>query len=1824
MDIAIVGIDCRFPGASDLAQFWALLVAGETGLIQLSAADRDSAAVGESMQSPNFVPVAGSIGEADRFDAEFFGYTPREAAFLDPQQRVFLETCWRALEDAAQNPSATARTAVFAGAGLSTYLLNNVAPVLADGDETDAFLAYTANDKDFLATRVAFKLDLKGPAITVQTACSTSLVAVHLACQSLLLGECDVALAGGITIRVPENVGYHPVPDGIESLDGRCRPFDIQASGTVFSNGAGVMVLKRLSDAAASGDRIYAVIKGTAVNNDGFVKAGFTAPSAAGQAAVIAEALAVADVGADSISFVETHGTGTALGDGVELAALRRVFADCPTQGCALGATKANIGHADVAAGIAGLIKATLSLYHRTLPPMASWAAWGSALERDIGPFYVPTKATPLVPRGGVLRAGVSAFGVGGTNAHVVLEAPPAAAAAATDERPQLLVLSSRDAAALSRQIKKLAEAIPRAGPLADVSWTLQTGRAALAERACVAVRDVAEAARDLSEPQRVRTNRATDPPPRLAFLFPGQGAQFAGMGRTLYRDELVFAATIDAAAQRLRPALGFDLREALFADTHDLPARLRLRETAVSQPAVFAINIAMLNLLRDWGLVPDVVLGHSLGEYAAMVAAGVLSFDDALDIVTERGRLMQALPGGAMAAVLAPAEQVRRLLASGAEISAVNGPSDSVICGPAAAVAATTDVLNRMGIATRTLETSHAFHSAMIEPMLGELARFAADRPRASPRIGLISNLTGALLRTAPDGAYFADHARQPVRFADGISTLLAEGPIVALEVGPGTALSSLARRQGLKGVCATMPLAGDRQAALEAVGVLWCAGLSPDWTKLHRPPRARVSLPSYPFAKTRHWIEAQTIRTPRRPATRELDIRIAGWRRHHPEPGTLPQGHHAIVGADDNSSRRLADRLEQLGAIAQIGVDHAREPITCLIVTSLQEAELPALLERALAGGRLRHCLFLLPGLFDVDGSELLSADAAALAGLALALAREQPEIAVRIVDPGTADPAALLPLLFAAPKPFSAWRRQSCWVPDFQPFALLPATKQSAGLAYLVIGATGTVGRIAAATIAAGDPTGTIYLASRRGGAIPGVAGEPRRIDGRNPGPLIDEIVARHGRIGGVIFAAGSLSASTFAAVTEPLPTDYRLVKREGLAALVDALEGVRCQFVIVCGSISCWLGGTGYGGYAGANLAAASIARTAARAQDTRWITLSLDAIADSASPRPGLHEIQADQLAQVLMGSIAATALSGAEIVVAASDFSVRYTDFAHAIGQGAAPPDVTPGEPGTVNADPVAEAWRAVLGIDDAKDDDSFFGLGGSSLQALQLLARLQRGAGIDLRLATFLQTPTLAALRLQVAASPTTSAVVVAPTVDGPPPLTEGQLSLWLSEQRKETAGLFNITELYRMDGVADVRALRTAFAIIEARHEGLRTRFVEKDGRPVQVIDAPGRCIVSEETIAAEQLEACLSEEVFRRMDIAIEPPWRVRLLDAGSAGRFLMLSAHHLLLDDWSIGLFFKELAEAYDNASTNQPAQISPPVRCFSEFCRAQAEMSRAGRYDGSLEHWRRRLAGAPRRLPLQPPLSSREADGALPVHLDATTIRALRAIGERRETSLFTVLLAVFKTCLAGETGARDVVVGVPQAGRPAGDWDRVLGYFVNPAALRTDVSEAADFLSLVTTVKAAVIDATAHDQVPYERVAAALGSHNLFNVWFTILTHADPCIMSGGLKLVPTRLGPRPSRFDVALVLEPDGEGLTGWLEYSGALVARKAAQRLVARFGDVIERITVRPETPMALLLGVDLVANSIIDLPTTRLDLTGRLRQRRRLSDWRSSGGQ
>ncbi|MEM9174217.1 MAG: type I polyketide synthase, partial [Myxococcota bacterium] len=751
-EIAVVGMAGRFPGAPDLARFWDNLAHARESITRLDEATLRARGVTEALlRNPAYVPATGELDEADGFDAAFFGVSPREAEILDPQQRAFLECAWTALEDAACDPERFAGPiGVFGSAGMNGYLLN----LYANADirrNVSPYELFVANDKDFLASRVSYKLNLRGPSLTVQTACSSSLVAVHLACQSLLAGECDLALAGGAAIT--RQVGYLALEGGIQSPDGHCRAFDAAAAGTVGGNGVGVVALKRLEDCTPE-DRIDAIVRGSAINNDGGLKVSYTAPQVDQQAAVIREALAVADVGADSISCLEAHGTGTAMGDPIEVAALTHAFRHDTdrTQFCALGSLKTNIGHLDAAAGIAGFIKTVLALKHERIPASLHFETPNPQIDFDASPFFVNAKTRDW-PRGASpRRAGVSSFGIGGTNAHVVLEEAPARDTASAADGPRVLSLSARSKSALDAQRGRLAARLEddAAPSLRDAALTLREGRARMPWRLSVAATDRVTACLRLRAARLPA--RAVPPNPSIVFLFPGQGSQRKGMARALYDAEPVFARALDDLLDAFADTIEVDLRALLL----DANAPGDLEATANAQPALFAVEVALARCLMEHGVQPTALLGHSLGELSAACVAGVLDPTAAARLVAQRGRCMQAAAPGAMLAVPLSPEALAPRLGDGLELAAHNAPELSVVSGPEAAIAAFDAALRTEGLATRRLHTSHAFHSAAMDEAVGPFVATVAAQPLAAPTTPFVSCVTGDWIHdeeaTAPD----------------------------------------------------------------------------------------------------------------------------------------------------------------------------------------------------------------------------------------------------------------------------------------------------------------------------------------------------------------------------------------------------------------------------------------------------------------------------------------------------------------------------------------------------------------------------------------------------------------------------------------------------------------------------------------------------------------------------------------------------------------------------------------------------------------------------------------------------------------------------------------------------------------------------------------------------------------------------------------------------------------------------------------------------------------------------------------------------------------
>ncbi|AKT35905.1 type I polyketide synthase [Chondromyces crocatus] len=1042
--IAIIGMSGQFPGAESVEQLWRNVREGIESIVQLE--DAELLAAGVDPSDPRHVRAHGRLDGAERFDAAFFGVSPREAELLDPQHRLLLEHAWAALEDAGYDPDRVrGAIGLYAGSGSDGYLRHHVTPSGRLGVGLDELAALLANERDHLATRVAYKLDLRGPALTIQTACSTSLVAVQLACQALLAYQCDLALAGGVSITFPYNAGYLHQQGGILSPDGKCRVFDARGQGTVNGDGVGLVVLKRLDEAIADGDTIRAVILGAAINNDGAHKVGFTAPSADGQAEVIAMAHAMAGIDVSTIGYVEAHGTGTPMGDPIEVDALNRAFRrGTQRQGfCALGSIKANIGHLAAAAGVASLIKATFALQHGEIPPSLHFERPNPELPLKGSPFFVTAVRTPWPVESRPRRAGVSSFGFGGTNAHVVLEEPPTSPSDAPSPRPAaLLLLSARSEEALDAASQRLATHLAhpphaRQPALADVAFTLHAGRHAFAHRRALVARDTEAAIAALRAGDTLTGEARADR--RVAFLFPGQGAQRVGMGRALYQVEPTFRATVDACSDRLRAHLGLDLR-ALFdpahATTDSLPTDAALQRTALAQPALFTLELALAHLWMSWGVEPEAMLGHSVGEYVAAHLAGVFPLDDALALVAARGRVIDALPAGAMLAVGLDEPTLAPLVQAPLAIAAVNAPSACVVSGPEEAIASLERRLSDRGLSTRRLAVSHAFHSAMMDPAVEGFADEVRKRRRHPPRLRFVSSVTGTWITPAQaqDPAYWARHLRDTVRFSRGVMTLLEDPDRILLEVGPGRTLTALVtqHRASTPDLLAveSLPRTGREDSAdveemLEALGKLWIAGVSVDTGGVYEHERRRrVPLPTYPFERHRAWIDApratnrhaaagptaphaatdphHPVTAPAHPAARSAALpRMArtvrvepGWV-DAPPPAPVPLSSLRetvwwLLG-DDGTTAALGGELRAHGAEV-IAVERPESLLAHAQATMRRHPSTPHRL------GLVSWEAF--PGAPGVPASP----DAALLAGLSATLPRELPDAVVLHVDLAT----------------------------------------------------------------------------------------------------------------------------------------------------------------------------------------------------------------------------------------------------------------------------------------------------------------------------------------------------------------------------------------------------------------------------------------------------------------------------------------------------------------------------------------------------------------------------------------------------------------------------------------------------------------------------------------------------------------------------------------------------------------------------------------------------------------------------------------------------
>ncbi|MEU5845332.1 SDR family NAD(P)-dependent oxidoreductase [Saccharopolyspora shandongensis] len=1726
--IAVTGLACRFPGAPDAAAFWEMLVAGREGLTRFSEEELSARGVPQRLRAhPDYVPVGGLIDGQDMFDPEPFGLTDAEAALLDPQQRLFLEAAWQALEQAGHGCGLGAGSVgVFAGAAHSSYLASNLAdrwsPTGGGADPVGSLQTAMATHADYLPLQVAYRLNLTGPAIAMNTTCSTSLVAVHTAAQSLLNEECDTAVAGGTSLIVPQGHGYLHVAEGIYSADGKVRPFSADGSGIVYSQGVGAVVLRRLDDALADGDPVLAVLRGSAVNNDGADKAGFTAPSLRGQARVIAEAHAIADVDPRQVGYVEAHGTATRLGDPVETAALRRIFGDAGPAWCGLGSVKSNIGHANTAAGIASFIKTALAIQHGILPASLHAEPVNDLLQLTGSPFEVVTETKPWR---GPEFAGVSSFGIGGTNCHVVLGPAPRRPAMQPVPRPQILTVSAHSRAAAQQTAAAIADA--ESLDAADLAHTLQAGRPVLPFRLAGAVRDGGIAA--LKDATAVQALPAQ---PRVVFAFPGAGSQYPGMGSQLYAEEPVFRDCVDECAELLHPLLGADIREAVIGEA----AQERVRDAAYGLPALFAVSLATARLLDSWGVRPDVVLGHSLGEYTAAVVAGGLSLPDAARLVAVRCTgASRAAGGGSMLSIQLPETEVTGLLTDHPEVdlAVVNAPDSCVVSGPRPAVealAAALDDNSRPAL----LRVDAALHSRLVEPAMPALRAAAEGLPTRTLALPMVTTVTGtytdAELSTAD---HWVRQLRDTVRFSDALRTAVDhETPAVVLQVGPGSALAGLARRNGLAALhtALTTFTAEEPDEAIsvrDAVGQLWAHGLDVDFAAQHTEPRRRIAAPGYAFQRRKLWIdppEPRQVRAEVEPDAAE-PLQIGRWQQLPPvdESTSLP-GRWVLAAASGDALADAVQRaLKVLGAdcVAVDELGDIAEPIAGVLVLADDASE-------SVTTGILRHAelaralselesippllLQVTRGAERVDSHDQPDAVQGALRVLPRVLGQELRRLRWRTLDlpAGSGDAAAVvaeLADLTAAERSSGsemAVRGGSRWLRTIVPWRPRKAapTPQSGRVA-LITGGLGDVGLTAAEHLARNGYR--VVITSRTGLPArpePGSAAEQRlravqrltaagaQVEVRTldaadvPGTtaLLQEL-SQQGRVDVVIHAAGvvaTTAATPLRETTAEHVTAHVTAKAGGALALRAAIDELPAELrpstVLLMSSVTTLVGGIGMGPYAAANGFLDALAMSAGDGS-TRWVsavwdgwrvgplgserTVVLDHALDAETGMAALDRLLAGAPPPVV--AVAATGLAGRMVRAA-------FTDRA---------------ETGGLLADPVegavAELWSELFGSPVTSADADFFLLGGHSLLATRMLAAVRERFGVDLRLRDLLAQPTVAAIAARIGTAdpapepaPPPKTEVAAP--DGTFPLTRVQHAYWVGRDGGYEWGDVPCHFYLEYDCQdLDVDRYERAWNQVLARHSMLRT-IITPQGVAKVLDDVPAyRIRVHDLTSLPEERRTARLERLRERISRQPGPPDRWPLMQVQAArlpgGRVrLFIGVDVLICDAASWWIIDRELRHFY---RSDQPL---PEIGIDFASCAAALEQRHHGeRGQQAAAYWRDKLDS----LPGAPALPVRESEAPTrfvrrAAALDPDSWAALQAAAARHRVTPTAALLTAYAETLSAWSGSDRFSIMLTLFDRPDihPQVSEVVGDFTSLVLHAVDHSRPATFLERARTAQA--------------------------------------------------------------------------------------------------------------------------------------------------------
>ncbi|NKY33161.1 type I polyketide synthase [Nocardia speluncae] len=1745
--IAVVGMACRFPGAPDVAAFWDLIESGREGLTRFDEAAAAARGVPAALRrDPNYVPVAGIIDGYDEFDAAHFGFTAAEAALLDPQLRVLLECCRHACDDAGHGGGADlGAVGVFTGAAHSVYLEHNLAGYRrrAELDPMGHLQATMGALTDYYPQQIAYRLGFTGPAFAVQATCSSSLVAVHLAAQSLLLGECDAALAGGVSLIVPQGRGYLHVPDAVFAADGHTRSFGANASGMVHTPGAGVVVLRRLADALADGDPVYAVLRGSAANNDGAAKAGFTAPSVAGQARVVIEALAVADIDPGEVGLIEAHGTGTVLGDRIELTALATVFGDRRRRPLAIGSVKSNIGHTNTAAGIAALIKAVLAVQHGKLPATLHADPADPEPDRHAGLFEIVAQTRDW-PGEQARIAGVSSFGIGGTNCHVmVAQAPAPPAPTAPDPRAQLIPVSATDAAACQAQV----DAYAAAGAPADLAYTAavarhpDTGyRAALVRTNGAAEGDHLVAVRPVPQ-QR----------PRILFAFPGAGSQYPGMGAELYRDEPVFAAVVDECAQAMRPVLGVDIREIITAAQPHRDAE----DPRLHQPALFAVSLATAATLRACGIEPDGVLGHSLGEFAAAVSAGMLAVSDAARLVAVRASALAETASGAMLAVTLDATGSDALLArySALTLAAVNAAEERVLAGPASVVAEVAADLAARGVRHSRVRIGLALHSPAVEAAVPPV-RAAAAIGYAPATIPFYSTHTGAETTTV-DAEYWARQLREPVLFAAALDAATAAGPTILIQIGPGAAVAAAARRDNRENLVAavtTFPDAreaatGERAALLTAVGHLWCAGTPFDPAALHRR-RHRVRLPGYPFQRSRYWIDPPATEEPEPDPTSVLQLPT--WTRIGPPTTPLETLHGTtwmLTGLSGPSASVAVAALTDAGAtVSTADSAEPTEPIDGVVVSLDPLRSEPVVTEGtvddpavarigaalAVAGDAVRRVngLRAAPRAVLVVNSSSASLpgesprpEDAATSALGRVIADET-TIRCRTVDLAAetapldlralaAEAADLLGRPADAPYAEIAHRAGIRWRWSWTRWEPMAGPRSAPLRLVVILGGFGRLGTLLAEHFAAaGAQVVRAGRSAPQGTAAATTSYTDRIVDITDCGALgalFTDIATEHGGIDLVVHAAGSVGAQAIAGLSEytGAPGVNLRAKVEGTRALAEAVAACadrhRPRRVLLMSSVAGALGGVGLAEYAVANRFLDEWSQASPAADGTRWSSVVWDTWdGDDRVNASALAAVRAAMLAvpdalTALDRLLALGELPQAPAVLAVSPRSLDEAARRPAAGGPAITDPTTPAivSTGDLTEDQqvVAALWSELLGVPVTGPDADFFALGGHSVLATRMLDLLRTREQAEIRLRDLIAEPTLFAVAdlmrrrrqpgVDTAAEPARQPATAA---DGTFPLTRVQHAYWIGRSGGFGLGDVACHFYFEHDCVdLDLDRYERAWNRVIDRHDMLRT-VITDDGCN-RVLEAVPEYRIRRHNLAAAPASerADRLAELRRQLSHRVQRPDRWPLFDVRAVRLDdttvrLCIGIDALICDSASYFLLDRDLRRYYREPE----AELPTPRTRFADYVAHIGWREDSTDYARAAAYWRRRLPelpGAPA-LPTRTRAQARPWFGRRRAALPPQRWTRLRELAVEHGVTVSAVLLTAYADVLAAWSGDERFAVMLTLVDRPVAlpDIDQVVGDFTALIVHEVDSGAGGSFADRVKRTQARLFDDLDH------------------------------------------------------------------------------------------------------------------------------------------------